>query len=273
MLTPAGDIAAFADAIASLLGDAQLRQSMSQAARRFVFEERSLRCRGGAAGVDPRKCQGGPSMADGTVWQPLLAELDRWQRCRPPAPLWLRDDDAIEPTAALDRLLDLTGRHAIPATAGGHPGACRRAARRAACAEHRMTPSPCMAGRTTTMRRPAKRSRNSARIGRPSWCSPNCRKRKPSSTGCLPGKLHPFSCRPGTGSTPTCCRRLARSVLPRCRCSAAPSRRHRLVNTHVDIIDWHGRRGGKDHGVLVAGTCRASCAGAARPTAANRSAC
>ena len=24
-----------------------------------------------------------------------------------------------------------------------------------------------------------------------------------------------------------------------------------IVNTHVDIIDWHGGRGGKDHGVLV----------------------
>lgn len=30
--------------------------------------------------------------------------------------LWLRDDDAVEPTAALDRLLDLTGRHGVPVT-------------------------------------------------------------------------------------------------------------------------------------------------------------
>jgi glycosyltransferase involved in cell wall biosynthesis len=42
ILTPAGDMAAFADAIARLLGDGPLRQSMSQAARRFVFEERSF---------------------------------------------------------------------------------------------------------------------------------------------------------------------------------------------------------------------------------------
>ena len=42
MLTPAGDTGAFADAIATLLGDASLRRSMSQAARRFVFEERSF---------------------------------------------------------------------------------------------------------------------------------------------------------------------------------------------------------------------------------------
>ena len=30
--------------------------------------------------------------------------------------LWLRDDDAVEPTAALDRLLDLTGAHDVPVT-------------------------------------------------------------------------------------------------------------------------------------------------------------
>jgi glycosyltransferase involved in cell wall biosynthesis len=42
MLTPAGDTSALADAIAGLLGDASLRQSMSQAARRFVFDERSF---------------------------------------------------------------------------------------------------------------------------------------------------------------------------------------------------------------------------------------
>lgn len=42
ILTRAGDVAAFADAIARLLGDAPLRRSMSQAAQHFVFEERSF---------------------------------------------------------------------------------------------------------------------------------------------------------------------------------------------------------------------------------------
>ena len=42
ILTPPGDAAAFADAIARLLDDAALRRSMSQAARSFVLEERSL---------------------------------------------------------------------------------------------------------------------------------------------------------------------------------------------------------------------------------------
>ena len=42
ILTQPGDTSAFADAIATLLGDASLRRSMSQAARRFVFDERSF---------------------------------------------------------------------------------------------------------------------------------------------------------------------------------------------------------------------------------------
>jgi glycosyltransferase involved in cell wall biosynthesis len=42
LLTPAGDVAAFAEAIARLLGDDALRRTMGAAARRFVVEEHSL---------------------------------------------------------------------------------------------------------------------------------------------------------------------------------------------------------------------------------------
>lgn len=42
LLTPAGDVAAYADAIGRLLGDVPLRETMAGAARRFVAGERSL---------------------------------------------------------------------------------------------------------------------------------------------------------------------------------------------------------------------------------------
>ncbi|MBY5405378.1 glycosyltransferase family 4 protein [Rhizobium leguminosarum] len=42
LLTPEGDVAAYARAIATLLGDGQKRDAMGQAARCFVLEERSL---------------------------------------------------------------------------------------------------------------------------------------------------------------------------------------------------------------------------------------
>ncbi|RUM98943.1 polysaccharide deacetylase [Pseudaminobacter arsenicus] len=48
------------------------------------------------------------------IWQPLAEELNRWNHAGRTATFWLRDDDAVEPTAQLDRLLRLTGTFAIP---------------------------------------------------------------------------------------------------------------------------------------------------------------
>jgi len=48
------------------------------------------------------------------AWLPLTRELDRWAAAGRRADFWLRDDDAIEPTPALDRMLALTAGHAVP---------------------------------------------------------------------------------------------------------------------------------------------------------------
>jgi hypothetical protein len=48
-----------------------------------------------------------------TDWQPLERELDRWQENGREAALWLRDDDAEAPTAALDSLLAITAAHGV----------------------------------------------------------------------------------------------------------------------------------------------------------------
>ncbi len=55
-----------------------------------------------------------PAMNDGSSWQPLLEELDRWKAEGRTLRLWLRDDDAFEPTPALARLCQLTERFAVP---------------------------------------------------------------------------------------------------------------------------------------------------------------
>lgn len=39
-----------------------------------------------------------------TGWEPLIEELDRWRATGRAAQFWWRDDDAIEPTTALDQL-------------------------------------------------------------------------------------------------------------------------------------------------------------------------
>ena len=53
------------------------------------------------------------------------------------ADFWLRDDDAVEPTVALDRLLGLTGEFAVPVTLAVIPAFTGEAlARRLEAAPH-----------------------------------------------------------------------------------------------------------------------------------------
>ena len=49
-------------------------------------------------------------------FEDLLAELDLYGAEGEPATLWWRDDDAIEPTDPLARMIDLAERHAVPLT-------------------------------------------------------------------------------------------------------------------------------------------------------------
>jgi len=49
-----------------------------------------------------------------SAFQPLLTELDRWAAAGHVATFWWRDDDAIAPTTALDRMLALVNRHRVP---------------------------------------------------------------------------------------------------------------------------------------------------------------
>lgn len=47
-------------------------------------------------------------------WDDLDRELDAWRAAGKTATFWWRDDDAVAPTLALDRLLDFHRRHRIP---------------------------------------------------------------------------------------------------------------------------------------------------------------
>lgn len=49
-----------------------------------------------------------------TDWPELSRELDAWQRAGLRASLWWRDDDAVAPSAALERLLDLAMETEVP---------------------------------------------------------------------------------------------------------------------------------------------------------------
>ena len=53
-------------------------------------------------------------MPEGDPWDTVRRELDNWQRDGRTARLWLRDDDAITPTAALDQLLGICRSREVP---------------------------------------------------------------------------------------------------------------------------------------------------------------
>lgn len=55
-------------------------------------------------------------MGDTEIWKPLKSELERWERYEKQARFWLRDDDAVVPTGALDRLLALANAYSVPIT-------------------------------------------------------------------------------------------------------------------------------------------------------------
>jgi hypothetical protein len=66
-------------------------------------------------------------MPDADLWRPLGAELARWQDAGRVADFWLRDDDAVEPSVALDRLLTLAGQAAVPLALAVVPARAGRA--------------------------------------------------------------------------------------------------------------------------------------------------
>lgn len=53
-------------------------------------------------------------MTTGKLWRPLQDELAHWRNAGLTADLWLRDDDAVEPSLALDRLTGLTQEFDVP---------------------------------------------------------------------------------------------------------------------------------------------------------------
>jgi hypothetical protein len=57
-----------------------------------------------------------------TTWREIERELDAWAEAGRSATFWWRDDDAVEPTAALDRLLALAVAQEIPVATAVVPG-------------------------------------------------------------------------------------------------------------------------------------------------------
>ncbi|AJC81706.1 polysaccharide deacetylase family protein [Rhizobium sophoriradicis] len=192
-------------------------------------------------------------MSEGKSWEPLRRELDRWQATGRVARFWLRDDDAVAPTQDLETLLALTGTHDIPLT---------------------LAVIPALTGEALAARLAEEAAVAVAVHG---WSHTNYagRERKKQELGSerpadvvlgelrdgfrLLQRLHPARFVPVLVPPWNRIDAALIPALPEIGFSALsvygrakPGGRVRLLNTHVDIIDWHGTRGGRGEEELVA---------------------
>lgn len=181
-------------------------------------------------------------------WQALTLELDRWSADSRTIGLWLRDDDAVAPSPALDRLSGLAERFAVPILLAVIPLLAEPAL--AAALRDKPLLRPCQHGVVHRNHAPAGSKKSEFGAERPAadvdmeiaqgW------QRLCDLLGdeALPIFVPPWNrigqdhaARLGTlGFAGLSCFRDYRH---------GPGGGPRLLNTHVDIMDWHGGRIGR----------------------------
>src|SRR5205823_13065369 len=92
------------------------------------------------------RCIGATSVNSGAeaspmIWLPVLGELDRWHDAGVTARLWLRDDDAVQPSPLLDELGELTERFRVPVTLAVIPATTGEALVQYLCGVPHMSPA------------------------------------------------------------------------------------------------------------------------------------
>ncbi len=191
-------------------------------------------------------------MSDEGVWHPLRQEIERRQIEGKTIWLWLRDDDATQPVAALDRLIGLTGSFSIPVAIAAIPDRSEGAlAQYLSNASHA---TPVVHGWNHQNHAPALQKKQelgdhrgleeilgdlSAAIGRMTELF---------GERLVPMLVPPWN-RIGSGALPHL-ERLGYRALS-CFGDGRPQASVPVFNTHVDLIDWHGTRGCRDHVSLV----------------------
>lgn len=196
-----------------------------------------------------RILKGGPAMDD--VMRPLTQELDRWAAAGRVAQVWLRDDDAVEPGAPLDRLLHLTGGFSVPVTLAVIPALTGESL----AVRLEREPATSVAVHGWLHRNHAGEGEKKQELGghRPAAIIMDELKRGFGLLERLHGKRFvPLLVPPWNRIDPALVPRLAEcgfralSVYGPEKPSVLP-----IVNTHVDVVDWHGTRGGRDPAALV----------------------
>jgi hypothetical protein len=186
------------------------------------------------------------------IWAPLISELSRWKKAGRAADFWLRDDDAVQPTAALARLLELTHRHAVPVALAVIPAHTGNA-----LADHlNDAPLASVAVHGWSHTNFAGENEKKQELGQHRQIETIVAELKAGFDHLLalhasrftPVLVPPWNriASPLVAELPHLGFR-ALSVFGPEKAAAL-----QMVNSHVDLMDWHGTRGGREHAALIA---------------------
>jgi hypothetical protein len=186
------------------------------------------------------------------IWRPLTAELSRWLQAGRTAEFWLRDDDAIEPTAALDRLLAMTTAHAVPVALAVSPAPTGAPLADRLAREDHVTVAVHGWSHENHAPPGAKKQELGPHRRRETVLAElsdgSARLQRLHAKRFAPLLVPPWN-------------RVDRDLLPHLAgigfsalsvFGAPRPSPIRLLNSTVDIMDWRGNRGGRDHAALVA---------------------
>lgn len=184
------------------------------------------------------------------IWHPVREELAAWSAAGRTARLWLRDDDAVADTAPLRRLAALAARYRVPVLLAVIPAGATRGLADFLSGEplldpavhgyaHRNHAPPGEKAQEFPLHRGTEVIRTQLAAGRQRLADlfgkrltgiyvPPWNRISAEVAQLLPGVG--FSALSAFGSRPL----------------LGPGRRPFQINTHVDIIDWRGSRGGRD---------------------------
>jgi hypothetical protein len=190
-------------------------------------------------------------MRSDETWQPLTTELARWRQAGRTAEFWLRDDDAIEPTAALDRLLGMTATYGVPVALAVIPASTDEALARRLAGEGHVTVA--VHGWSHENHAPEGEKKQELGRHRPreivlrELVGGIARLQRLHAGRFAPLLVPPWNridadLLPGLAGIGFA----ALSVFGAPGPSPIP-----MLNSTVDIMDWRGSRGGRDHAALI----------------------
>jgi hypothetical protein len=190
-------------------------------------------------------------MNDRADWQPLRDELRRWSEAARKVKLWFRDDDAIEPTPALDRLLSLANRFHVPMALAIIPGPTGDALAERLARESLVTAT--VHGWTHQNYAPDETKKQELGLHRAQTIVLDELHRGFDKLKILyPQQFVPLLVPPWNRIDDALLPHLAplgyRAVSVFGLAKQAPIG---LINTHIDIMRWHGVRGGLPHAKVI----------------------